>query len=42
LRTLIVGNLNARISYIVRHNTDVPDGRRNSDFFTNIGLEYTF
>ena len=42
LRTLIVGNLSARISYIVRHNTDVPDGTRNSDFFTNIGLEYKF
>lgn len=42
LRTSILGNLSARISYIVRHNTEVPDGRRNSDFFTNIGLEYKF
>ena len=42
LRTSIVGNLSARISYIIRHNTDVPEGRRNSDFFTNIGLEYQF
>jgi putative salt-induced outer membrane protein len=42
LRTLIVGALSARISYLVRHNTDVPDGTRNSDFFTNIGLEYKF
>jgi putative salt-induced outer membrane protein len=42
LRTSIVGNLSARFSYIVRHNTDVPDGTRNSDFFTNIGLEYKF
>ena len=42
LRTSIVANLSARISYIVRHNTDVPDGTRNSDFFTNIGLEYKF
>ena len=42
LRTAIIGNLNARISYLVKHNTDVPVGRRNSDFFTNIGLEYKF
>lgn len=42
LRTNIIGNLNARISYVVKHNTDVPEDRRNSDFFTNIGLEYQF
>lgn len=42
LRTAILGNLSARISYIVRHNTEVPDGTRNSDFFTNISLEYKF
>lgn len=42
LRTAIVGNLNARISYIVRHNTDVPPGRKNSDFFTTVGLDYQF
>ena len=42
LRTNIVGNLDARISYLVKHNTDVPLGRRNTDFFTNIGLEYKF
>lgn len=42
LRTLIIGNLDAKISYIVRHNTDVPEDRNNSDFFTTIGLEYKF
>lgn len=42
LRTDIIGNLNARISYIVKHNTDVPEERKNSDFFTTIGLEYQF
>lgn|GEM_PF-3728899 len=41
-RTLIIGNLDARISYLVRHNTDVPEDRNNSDFFTTIGLEYKF
>jgi len=42
LRTAIIGNLNAKVSYIIKHNTDVPEGRRNSDFFTTVGLEYQF
>jgi putative salt-induced outer membrane protein len=42
LRTAIIGNLNARISYLVKHNTDVPQDRANTDFFTTIGLEYQF
>jgi putative salt-induced outer membrane protein len=42
LRTSIIGNLSARISYQVKHNTDVPQGLANSDFFTTVGLEYKF
>lgn len=42
LRTNIVGNLDAKISYLIKHNTDVPVGRKNTDFFTNVGLEYKF
>jgi len=42
LETTIVGNLAAKISYVVKHNTDVPAGNRNSDFYTTIGLEYKF
>lgn len=42
LRTNIIGNLSAKISYLVKHNTDVPEGLENTDFFTNIGLEYQF
>src|SRR5690606_11595638 len=42
LRTNIIGNLSAKISYLVKHNTDVPAGLENTDFFTNIGLEYQF
>ena len=42
LSTVIVGNLNARASYRVRHNTDVPADTRNSDFLTTIGLDYKF
>ena len=42
LVTNLVGNLNGRATYRVRHNTDVPAGTRNSDFLTTIGLEYQF
>jgi putative salt-induced outer membrane protein len=42
LTTNLVGNLNGRVSYRVRHNTDVPVGTRNSDFLTTIGVEYKF
>lgn len=42
LVTTLVGNLNARLSYRVRRNSDVPAGTDNSDFFTTIGLEYQF
>jgi len=42
LSTVIVGNLNARVSYRVRHNTDVPADTRNSDFLTTIGIDYKF
>lgn len=42
LATKIIGDLDAKITYIVRHNSEVPAGNRNSDFYTNIGLEYRF
>ena len=42
LRTTIIGSLAVRISYLIRRNSDVPDDRENNDYFTNIGLEYTF
>lgn len=42
IRVVVVGDLSARAAYRVRHNTDVPDGTRNSDFLTTIGLEYKF
>jgi putative salt-induced outer membrane protein len=42
LVTNLTGNLNARVSYRVRRNSDVPAGTDNSDFFTAIGLEYKF
>lgn len=42
LRTTIIGNLSAKFSYLVKRNTEVPEGRENSDFFTNVGIEYAF
>lgn len=42
LSTNLVGNLNGRVTYRVRHNTDVPVGTKNSDFLTTVGLEYKF
>ncbi len=42
LVTNLVGNLNGRVTYRVRHNTDVPAGTKNSDFLTTVGLEYKF
>ncbi|NHA15151.1 YdiY family protein [Thioalkalivibrio sp. XN279] len=42
LTTNLVGNLNGRVSYRVRRNSDVPVGTRNSDFLTTIGVEYRF
>lgn len=42
LRVVVVGDLSARATYRIRHNTDVPAGTKNSDFLTTIGLEYKF
>lgn len=42
LTTNLVGNLSGRFTYRVRRNSDVPEGRKNSDFLTTIGLEYKF
>jgi putative salt-induced outer membrane protein len=42
LRTRIIRNVSAKISYMVKRNTVVPEGRANSDYFTTIGLEYAF
>jgi putative salt-induced outer membrane protein len=38
----LYGNLHGRFTYLVRRNSDVPAGSRNSDFLTSIGLEYRF
>lgn len=42
LTTNLVGNLNARFTYRVRRNSEVPVDRQNTDFLTTIGLEYQF
>jgi len=42
LRTTIIGNLGAKFSYVVKHNTDVTDDKANTDFYTTFALDYAF
>ena len=42
LRTTIIGNLGAKFSYVVKHNTDVTDDSANTDFYTTFALDYAF
>jgi len=42
LRTTIIGNLGAKFSYVVKHNTDVTDDKANTDFYTTVALDYAF
>jgi len=38
----IQGNLSAKISYLVKHNTDVPDDTDKTDKITSVSLMYEF
>jgi putative salt-induced outer membrane protein len=42
LRTTIAGNLGAKVSYVIKHNTDVAPDTANTDFYTTVGLDYAF
>jgi len=42
LRTKLVGDLSAVLSYTVRNNTDVPDDSEETDTMTAVALEYLF
>jgi putative salt-induced outer membrane protein len=42
LTTHINGNLSSKISYLVKHNSDVPDGTEKTDKITSISLIYEF
>lgn len=42
LITKISGNLYSKISYLVKHNTDVPDDTDKTDTVTSISLVYEF
>ena len=42
LKSALVGALSLRISYEVQHNSDVPDGVRNTDTTTTVALDYGF
>jgi putative salt-induced outer membrane protein len=38
----IIGNLEALFTYEIKRNSEVPSGTANSDFYTNLGLKYSF
>ena len=38
----IIGNLDALLTYEIKRNSEVPSGTANSDFYTNLGLKYSF
>ncbi|HLT90537.1 MAG TPA: DUF481 domain-containing protein [Woeseiaceae bacterium] len=42
LKATIAGDLALVASYTVKHNSSVPEGRRNTDRFTALSLEYAF
>ncbi|HLS97546.1 MAG: DUF481 domain-containing protein [Porticoccaceae bacterium] len=42
LRVKINASLGLKVAYTVKHNTDVPDGTKNTDTLTSVGLNYSF
>ena len=42
LTSKINGNLALKLSYLVKHNSDVPDGTEKTDKITSISLIYGF
>jgi putative salt-induced outer membrane protein len=42
IKSSIIGNLSGVFTYEIKRNSEVPSGTANSDFYTNMGLEYTF
>jgi putative salt-induced outer membrane protein YdiY len=42
LRTKILADISAKLSYLVKRNSSVPEGRANSDFLTIVGVDYAF
>ncbi len=42
LKTKIVGRLSLKLSFDVKHNSDVPDGVKRTDTLTSVNLVYDF
>jgi len=42
LKVRINASLALKMAYTVKHNTDVPDGTKNTDTLTSVGLNYSF
>lgn len=42
LKMTVIGNLFAKLSYTIKHNTDVPAGTEETDKITAVALSYEF
>ncbi|KPK61518.1 MAG: hypothetical protein AMJ59_00365 [Gammaproteobacteria bacterium SG8_31] len=42
VKATIIGSLSGKFTYEIKRNSEVPDGDANSDFYTTMGLEYSF
>lgn len=42
LRSSLTDALAWRVGYVVRHNSEVPAGRENTDNLTTFALEYAY
>ncbi|MCK9506138.1 MAG: DUF481 domain-containing protein [Porticoccaceae bacterium] len=42
VKVKINASLALKVAYTVKHNTDVPDGTKNTDTLTSVGLNYSF
>jgi len=42
VKATIIGSLAGKFTYEIKRNSEVPEGDANSDFYTTLGLEYSF
>jgi putative salt-induced outer membrane protein len=42
IKATIIGSLAGKFTYEIKRNSEVPSDDANSDFYTTLGLEYTF
>lgn len=42
VKATIIGSLAGKFSYEIQRNSEVPDGSNKTDYYTTLGLEYSF